>query len=143
VVAPLAGYAAIRVGERVTGVLGAACVTLSMVLLATVDASSPDTLVVGGLALSGMGLGASSPSMAATIANAVDEADLGIAGAAQQMMTQIGVVAGIQLMQTVQEAGDVDGLVASYQRAYLLGAAVCALGVVTAAFVRRAPRTSA
>jgi hypothetical protein len=88
-----------------------------------------------------MGLGASSPSMAATIANAVDETDLGIAGAAQQMMTQIGVVAGIQLMQTVQAAGERSvGVVESYQRAYLLGAAVCALGVVSASFVRRSAR---
>jgi hypothetical protein len=88
-----------------------------------------------------MGLGTSSPSMAATIANAVDEADLGIAGAAQQMMTQIGVVAGIQLMQTVQAAGESSaGLVGSYQRAYLLGGVVAAFGVVSAAFVHRSPR---
>ena len=141
VVAPLAGYVAIRVGERVTGVFGASAVALSMLLLAQVDISSSDWLVVAGLALSGMGLGASSPSMAATIANAVDEEDLGIAGAAQQMMTQIGVVAGIQLMQTVQASGERSvGLVSSYHRAYLLGAAVCALGVVSATFVRRSAR---
>jgi predicted MFS family arabinose efflux permease len=140
IVAPLAGYAAIKVGERTAGIFGAAVVALSMVLLAQVDASSTDLLVVAGLALSGMGLGASSPSMAATIANAVDEADLGIAGAAQQMMTQIGVVAGIQLMQTVQIAGESSvGLVGSYQRAYLLGAVVCGFGVVAATFVRRSP----
>jgi EmrB/QacA subfamily drug resistance transporter len=143
VVAPLAGYAAIRVGERAAGVFGAVIVTMSMVLLAQVDRSSSDLIVIGGLALSGMGLGASSPSMAATIANAVEEVDLGIAGAAQQMMTQIGVVAGIQLMQTVQIAGvDGVGLVGSYHRAYLLGATVCALGVVTASFVRRSPRAA-
>jgi EmrB/QacA subfamily drug resistance transporter len=141
IVAPLAGYAAIRVGERATGVFGAAGVAVSMLLLAQVGRSSSDLLVVAGLALSGMGLGSSSPSMAATIANAVEERDLGIAGAAQQMMTQIGVVAGIQLMQTVQAAGERSaGLVGSYQRAYLLGAVVCALGVVSAAFVRRSPR---
>jgi len=143
VVAPLAGYAAIRVGERAAGLFGASVVALSMVLLAQIDASSTDLLVVGGLALSGMGLGASSPSMAATIANAVEEVDLGIAGAAQQMMTQIGVVAGIQLMQTVQIAGEhSSGLVGSYHHAYLLGAAVCAVGILAAAFVQRSsPRS--
>jgi hypothetical protein len=79
--------------------------------------------------------------MAATVAGAVDEEDLGIAGAAQQMMTQIGVVAGIQLMQTVQASGEGSvGLVGSYHRAYLLGAGVCALGVVCATFVQRSPR---
>ena len=144
IVAPLAGYAAVRVGDRAAGMFGAAVVAASMVLLAQVGRGSSDLLVVGGLALSGMGLGASSPSMAATIANAVDEVDLGIAGAAQQMMTQIGVVAGIQLMQTVQIAGARSaGLVGSYHRAYLLGAAVCALGIVAAAFVRREPGATA
>jgi EmrB/QacA subfamily drug resistance transporter len=143
IVAPLAGYAAIRVGERTAGMFGAAVVAASMVLLAQVSRSSSDLLVVGGLALSGMGLGASSPSMAATIANAVDEVDLGIAGAAQQMMTQIGVVAGIQLMQTVQIAGVGSvGLVGSYHRAYLLGAVVCTLGIVAASFVRRSARAA-
>jgi EmrB/QacA subfamily drug resistance transporter len=141
IVSPLAGYAAIRVGERAAGVFGAAVVALSMVLLAQVTRSSSDVLVIAGLALSGMGLGASSPSMAATIANAVEETDLGIAGAAQQMMTQIGVVAGIQLMQTVQISGEhTVGLVASYHRAYYLGAAVCAFGIASAWFVQRSPR---
>ena len=140
IVAPLSGYAAIRLGERATGVFGAAMVAISMAMLAQVDAASTDLLVIGGLALSGLGLGSSSPSMAATIANAVEESDLGIAGAAQQMMTQIGVVAGIQLMQTLQASSeDSAGLIESYQRAYLLGAAVCVLGVAAAAFVRRSP----
>jgi MFS family permease len=141
IAAPIAGYVALRVGERATGVTGAALVAVSMVVLAQVGASSGDWVVVLGLAVSGMGLGTSSPSMAATIANAVDEADLGIAGAAQQMMTQIGVVAGIQLMQTVQAAGESSvGLVGSYHRAYLLGAVVAAFGIASAAFVQRSPR---
>jgi EmrB/QacA subfamily drug resistance transporter len=144
IVAPIAGYVAIRVGERATGVFGAAAVAASMLLLAQVDLDTTDLLVIAALAMSGMGLGASSPSMAATIANAVDESDLGVAGAAQQMMTQIGVVAGIQLMQTVQASGEASvGLVESYQRAYLLGAAVCVLGIVSAWFVRRSPREAA
>jgi EmrB/QacA subfamily drug resistance transporter len=141
IAAPIAGYVALRLGERMMGVAGAALVAVSMVLLARVGASSSDWLVVLGLAVSGMGLGTSSPSMAATIANAVDEADLGIAGAAQQMMTQIGVVAGIQLMQTVQAAGESSaGLVGSYHRAYLLGAVVAAFGIVSASFIHRSPR---
>ena len=40
--------------------------------------------------------------MAATIANSVDERDLGVVGAAQQMVTEVGLLAGIQVMQTVQ-----------------------------------------
>lgn len=138
VAAPLGGRLALKVGERSMGVAGAAAVVLSMLALAQVTTSSSDLIVIGSLALSGVGLGVSSPSMAATIANDVDQDDLGIAGAVQQMLTQVGVVAGIQLMQTLQVAvEDSRGLVGSYQAAYYLGAAVCCLGVLTAAFVRR------
>ena len=141
IVAPIAGYLAVRVGERSAGVSGAIAVTLSMLALARVDAGSSDLVVVGSLALSGIGLGAASPSMAATIANAVDDEDLGVAGAAQQLITQVGVVAGIQLMQTVQVSREASaGLVPSYQHAYLLGAAVSAVGIVAAAYVRSGKR---
>jgi hypothetical protein len=78
--------------------------------------------------------------MAAAIANAVSDDDLGVVGATQQMMNQIGVVLGIQVMQAVQAARANDvGSVAAYHEAYLVGAAVAALGIVAAFFVRRSP----
>jgi hypothetical protein len=53
-------------------------------------------------------------------------------------MAQIGTVAGIQIMQTVQVAREAaDGLAGSYRVAYLVGAVVAALGIVTSSFVRR------
>jgi MFS family permease len=134
---PIAGYVAVRVGERNAGAFGALCVAASMIGMAQVSPNTSDLLIVGALGLSGIGLGASSPAMAASIANAVDERDLGIAGAAQQMMTQVAVVAGIQILQTVQAARVDDvGSVAAYSGAYLVGAAVAAIGVITALFVR-------
>jgi MFS family permease len=109
-----------------------------MVGLAQVTPGESDLWVIASLALSGIGLGASSPSMAATVANAVDDDDLGVAGATQQLVTQVGVVAGIQLMQTVQVAGEPSlGLVESFHVSYLLGGGVAALGIVAATFVRR------
>jgi EmrB/QacA subfamily drug resistance transporter len=138
IAAPLGGYVAARVGERTSGIVGSALVTLSMVGLAQVAPGAGDHWVVLSLALSGIGLGASSPSMAATVANAVDEDDLGVAGAAQQLMTQVGVVAGIQLMQTLQVSTEEGlGLVGSFHAAYWLGGAVSVLGIVAATFVRR------
>lgn len=138
---PLFGFVAFRLGERTTTMFGALAIFVSMLGLAAVAPGTTDLLVMGALALSGVGLGASSPAMAATIANAVDDRDLGIAGASQQMVQQIGVVAGIQLMQTVQQSRvDAVGEVASYGDAYLLGAAMCLLGLVTAGFVRSSRR---
>jgi EmrB/QacA subfamily drug resistance transporter len=134
---PIAGYVAVRVGERNAAAFGAVCVVLSMIGMAQVSPNSHDILIVGALGLSGIGLGASSPAMAASIANAVDERDLGVAGAAQQMMTQVAVVTGIQILQTIQASRvEESGVVGSYAEAYLVGAAIAAVGVVTALFVR-------
>ncbi len=134
---PLAGYLAIRIGERVSAVLGSAFVVASMVALSTVAPGVSDLVIVGALALSGVGLGFSSPALAASIANAVDERDLGVAGAFQQMMTQLGVVVGIQVMQTVSVVRvAAAGEVGAYGEAYLVGGFVALLGLVTSAFVQ-------
>jgi EmrB/QacA subfamily drug resistance transporter len=140
VAGPVAGWLTIRIGERVIGVFGMACISLSMVILATVEPTSSPMLVVVSLLLSGIGMGAASPAMAAAIANAVADHDLGIAGAAQQMMSQIGVVAGTQVMFTVYEARTATvGLVSAFHEAYLFGAAACALATIASAFVHRTP----
>ncbi|MEQ1787854.1 MAG: MFS transporter, partial [Acidimicrobiales bacterium] len=138
---PLAGYVAVRVGERTSAVVGASFVVASMVALSTVAPGSSDLVIVGALALSGVGLGCSSPALAASIANAVDERDLGVAGAFQQMMTQLGVVIGIQVMQTVSVVRQpAVGEVAAYGEAYLVGAAVATVGLACAFFVRSSDR---
>ena len=136
--APAAGFVTVRVGERVAGTAGGLIVMASMVLLAAVDVGSSWVLIAVALALSGMGLGVSSPAMTATVANAVDEDDLGVAGAMQQLVVQVGAVIGIQVMQTVQIGMEpARGIVGSYRVAYLVGAAVCALAVVSALFIER------
>jgi EmrB/QacA subfamily drug resistance transporter len=143
VTAPVAGYLAVRVGERNAGVVGAAAVAASMLMLAGLGSSSPDLLIMGSLALSGVGLGASSPAMQASVANAVDDESLGVAGATMQLMMQVGIVTGIQLMQTLQVAReDTVGLVGSYREAYLLGFLAAACALVAATFVRSTERRS-
>ncbi|HEY5154965.1 MAG TPA: MFS transporter, partial [Acidimicrobiales bacterium] len=138
---PIAGYYTVRVGERTNAVLGAVVLVASMLVLATVGVGSTDLFIMAGLALSGIGMGTASPAIAAAIANSVDEADLGVVSAAQQMVSQVGVVAGIQILLTVQAAREpVVGAAASYHAAYLVGAGAAAIGVVLAAFVRNTPR---
>jgi MFS family permease len=141
VAGPVAGYLTVRVGERAAGVFGAAAITASMLALAAVDASDRDIVIALSVALSGLGMGASSPAMAASIANAVDDRDLGIAGATQQMVNQVGVAIGIQVMLAVQTAREATvGAVNAYGDAYLLAAAVASVGVVLATFVRSSRR---
>jgi MFS family permease len=141
--APVAGYLAVRLGERTAAVTGTLFVCASAAVWQTVGPDSADVAVMAALALAGVGLGVALPSMAASVANAVEDTHLGIAGAAQQLITQVGIVAGIQVAQTVQAARESKvGLVASYQQAYLLAGLVAGLGLVAAAFVRRTPRAA-
>lgn len=139
---PLAGYVTVRIGERTSAMTGAFLVGLSMVGMAMVAPGTSDLFIMSALALAGVGAGAALPATAATIANSVDERDLGVVGAAQQMMTEVGLLAGIQVMQTVQVSrAEIVGEQASYHDAYLVGAAAGAVALVLAWFVRSTPRT--
>ncbi len=134
---PVAGWMAMRVGERVSSLAGSVMILASMLTFATVGVASGLAPVMVALALSGVGMGAASPAMAATVANAVADHDLGVVGAAQQMVALMGTVTGTQVLFTVQQAREATSLAGSYQSAYLVGAALCAGGVLAAAFVRR------
>lgn len=138
---PIAGYLTLRIGERVAGVTGALSILLSMVAMSALEPGQGEWPIVAALALSGLGMGTASPALAAAIANTVDEADLGIAGATQQMASQVGVAVGTQVMLAVETArtGSI-GEVAAYGEAYLAGGAMAAIGVVLAFFVRRTPK---
>lgn len=138
---PLAALAVARLGERVAGMAGATAIVGSMLWMATIRSGTSPVMIIGGLALAGIAMGVSNPAMSSTVSHAVDEADLGIAGAAQQMIVQVGVTFGIQLMQTVQQVREGPaGIEASYSQAYLAAAVLAALCVVAAAGVRRSQR---
>jgi EmrB/QacA subfamily drug resistance transporter len=140
---PVAGYLAVRWGERQAAIAGCIFVMASMAAWSTVGPGSSNLAVMGALALAGVGLGVSSPSMAASVANAVDEEHLGIAGASQQLLTQVGIVAGIQVAETIQASRQhAVGVVASFHESYVVAGAVCVLGLVCALFVRSAVRGS-
>ncbi|MHB8672060.1 MAG: hypothetical protein ACYDAD_16140, partial [Acidimicrobiales bacterium] len=136
-------YLAVRLGERAAGVVGTSAVVASMVVWTTVNPGATDLHVMVALGLAGVGLGVASPSMVASIANAVEDERLGVAGAAQQMVTQVGIVLGIQLAETFQAARrSAVGLTPSFHEAYLALGAIGLVGVASAFFVRSTPRDS-
>jgi predicted MFS family arabinose efflux permease len=137
--APTAGFVTMRVGERVAGVAGACGVVASMVCFAFVDRGTALWFVAVALGLSGLGLGIASPAMTALTAGAVDETDLGVAGAMQQLMTQLGAVVGSVVLSTISASAGPDDL-APFQHAFAVAACVATLGVVAAWFVRSVPR---
>ena len=134
---PIAGWCTLRVGERVIGMFGSLLLLASMMLLALVGPSTGLLFIEFGLVLSGLGMGACAPAMIASVANTVDAADLGVASAAVQTMGQIGVVAGMQLLLTVETStADTMGN-AAYGAAYHVGAIAAVLALGAAAMVRR------
>jgi EmrB/QacA subfamily drug resistance transporter len=134
---PLAGYLTVRVGERRAATFGTLAIVASMIGLSTVSPVSSDLLIVAALALSGIGAGATLPAMAASVANAVEDRDLGVVGAAQQMVSQLGAVAGIQILQTVQASREASvGEVDAFGQAFLTGATVALFGTFCALAVR-------
>jgi MFS family permease len=141
--APIAGYAAIKVGERWSVVVGSAALLVSMLVFTQVGADPSVVLIVVALALSGLGNGVSTPSTASSAANEVSPDELGVMSAAQLLITQIGIVAGIQVMVTVQaSANGGAGSLSSFHKAYLVGALAALAAVVCGFFVKDTPRPS-
>lgn len=138
--APAAGYAATRIGEKASAIAGESGIAVSLVLMGLGASEHSVALVVLGLVVSGIGMGVASPSLQSSVANAVDEEHLGIAGAAQQMVFTVGASAGIQLLSVLLGSSRAAGDFAS---AYFIGAAVGAVAVGGALFVRSLERSPA
>jgi MFS family permease len=139
--APIAGYAAVKVGERWSIVAGAGALTVSMLVFTQVGANPSVVLIILALALSGLGNGVSTPSTASSAANEVSADELGVMSAAQLLITQIGIVAGIQVMVTVQASSHGGaGTLTSFHTAYLVGALVAFAALVCGCFVKDTPR---
>jgi EmrB/QacA subfamily drug resistance transporter len=140
--APTASFVTMRVGERASAVVGSGIVVLAMILFALIDVGSSSWFIAGALAISGIGLGISSPSLTALVANAVDDRDMGVAGALQQLMNQLAAVAGTTVMISVQESLEPSGVVRSFSIAFVVGACVSALGTFAAFYVRSTDRST-
>lgn len=143
-IAPVAGYVTFRIGERTSAVVGTAAVVASMGTFALAGRSTGLVLVEVAFVLSGIGLGVGQPPLSASVANEFAAEDLGTASASQQLMNQIGTVAGIQVMQTVQVASAHGRTGAaslpSFHVAYVVGGVVALFGIAAAAMTRSTNR---
>jgi MFS family permease len=147
---PVAGYVAIRVGERVSAVAGAAFLTGSLVLFSLLDPSSGAWVVIVALALSGLGQGVALPSTSSVMANEVQASEFGVMSAAQLLAVQVGEVAGIQVLETVQQAIERRrhlthappgaALLSTFHLSFIIGAIVAAGGLIAATCIRSLER---
>ena len=148
--APIAGYMTVRTGERTATLFGTGSLLLSMILFATLSPSAGLLIILVALALSGLGMGVSMPATSATMSNEVAASEYGVMSAAQLLATQVGEVAGIQAVLTIQESiakrsglsnvHHSTALLHSFSVPFWVGAGVAALAVVCALFIRPLPR---
>lgn len=139
--APIAGYVAVRTGERSAAAAGAAALVASMLAFAFLEPGSPGLIILLALGASGLANGLAQPSMSAMVAGAVEPERLGSASAVMQVASQVGVVVGIQVMETVQVARQpTAGVVGSYHWSYVAGGLVALMAVVTSLLIRPAGR---
>jgi EmrB/QacA subfamily drug resistance transporter len=146
IMAPIAGYLAVKYGERVTATFGSAMIVVSMAMLAFTKVGGSLVLLVAAIGMAGFGMAFASPSLSATVANAVPEDRLGTIGAVQQLMVQTGSVMGTQVMVSIAAAGSVLGrprLASSYHVAFQVALAVALMATFLAALTRRLPRAPA
>jgi predicted MFS family arabinose efflux permease len=139
VTAPIAGYVAVRVGERRCALAGAALLVLSMVGFVFASLQESIALMFVSLAVGGLSQGVSVPSLVTVAANDIDASDFGVGNAAQQMMSQIGAVAGIQTMSSVSTSASTSAFAA----AYTVGGIAAVGGLLAATRIRRTPRRAA
>lgn len=139
VVAPFAGLLAIRQGERFASTLGMSCLFVSMVGFAVMRPGSSLLGLVTATALAGLGMGIASPSLTSSVANAVPESALGVIGAAQQLLTQMGGVIGTQVMVTVV-GGDGRRSNSAYHLAFAVAAVMAMFSILCAQSLRRRQR---
>jgi len=139
IAAPIAGYVAVRIGERTTAVAGTVLITASMGVFVVGVSEHALAVLVGALVLSGVGMGMASPALQAAAANAVEPERLGIASAAQQMMSQVGAVVGMSVLATVAGGSTARS---PFVHAYAIGGALAVAGVAVALVVRSAARTA-
>jgi MFS family permease len=148
--APIAGYMTVRTGERTATLFGTGSLFLSMIIFATLSESAGLVIILVALALSGLGMGVSNPATSATMSNELAASEYGVMSAAQLLATQVGEVAGIQAVLTIQESiarrsglADVHhstALLHSFSVAFWVGAGVAALAVFCGLFIRSMPR---
>ncbi|HEY5384143.1 MAG TPA: MFS transporter, partial [Acidimicrobiales bacterium] len=148
--APIAGYMTVRTGERTATLFGTGSLLISMLLFATLTESAGLVIILVALALSGLGMGVSNPATSATMSNELAASEYGVMSAAQLLATQVGEVAGIQAVLTIQESiarrsglanvHHSTALLHSFSVAFWVGAGVAAGAVVCALFIRSMPR---
>jgi MFS family permease len=130
---PVGGSLAGRVGNRITAVVGDGILGVGLLVIAVGAWQTSIVLVFLGLVLQGFGHGLVRPPISASLANSVDESDLGIAAASERMMFQVGAALGITLLTVIYAGTDTPG---TFAEVFVVGAVLAGLGAVVLGFLK-------
>ena len=138
IMSPVGGWVTGRLGSRISTIAG--CVSLGGGLIGIAVGSAADSLLIVvavGFILQGTGYGLLRPGTTTALADAVEERDLGMAGAAERLIGQLGVVFGITSMASIY-ASDID----RFPVAFAVGAGFAVLAAVAALGMAGTSRSS-
>jgi MFS family permease len=136
ITAPLGSFFTMRFGEKSSAAIGSILMASSMILLSTIRGGAGDLIVIIGLGASGIGFGIAGPALGALVSNSAPEDAIGVAGAMQQLLGQMGAVLGSTVMISVHEMLSGLSTVESYAYALLAGA-VTSFGALALSFKLR------
>ena len=101
----LGGYLAGRIGGRITSTCGTVVMTLGLALIALGTGERSLLWFGAGLVLQGLGNGIAVPPLNAAVAGAVPIEDVGIASAANRLLSQVGNAFGITILTLAYGSG--------------------------------------
>jgi MFS family permease len=128
IVGPYGGRMAVNRGQRLPSILGTAIMVAGMLAAAAGGLQGSAPLVIGGVALLGVGHGFCRPGYALAVARAGGEHHVGIATATERMFNQIGSATGIAVLLAIAPTGSAS----SYAIAMLVGAGFTVVSLVIA-----------
>ena len=149
IASPIAGYAAVKFGERSTTIFGAIALCSSLILFALAATGTPVWMLMIALGLSGIGMGTAMPATSATMANEVEEHEYGVMSAAGLIATQVGEVAGITIVMAIQAAKQralgpnptQAQLLGTFHLSFIIAGVVGAIGIGASLFMRSMDRS--
>ena len=143
----VAGRLIARFGPAVVIALGSVCFAGGVAWWAIATGLQPDYAgaVLGGMLLTGIGVGLTLPTLMATAAGSLPPPSFATGSAVVNMIRQIGLAVGVAVLVAVLgTASQGAALLAAFHRAWWVTAAIAVAGVVPALlYLRRVPSATA
>ena len=150
VIAPISGSLSDRIGSRVLSSIGLAVASIGLLLISRLGSDPTSSAVILSLVVVGLGSAIFQSPNNSSIMGSVPSSMLGVAAGMAATMRNLGMVTGLAVsgavymsrrLSCIAELGPMQASVHAFRDAFIVAAAVCAIGVITSAV--RGPADSA